>query len=102
MNYLLLFLTLLWPMSACQEEGTVLERELGTVTKVGDFGYALVPDSDPGTRYAPNELEDAYEVDGLRVIFSGVVGAVPSSGERGGRVWATPLTLTHIEKAKTH
>ena len=79
----------------------VLENVTGTVTKVGNFGFGLVPDSDPGTRYAPTEpLDDEFQQDGLRVRFSGIVGDPDESaapGGRGGRRWGTPFEVTHIE-----
>jgi hypothetical protein len=67
----------------------------GTVQRVGDFGYGLVPDSDPGTRYAPDRLPSAFQVDGLRVVFSGEVLPPPANA----RLWATPLRLTAIRRA---
>ncbi len=82
-----------------QEAGDVLSDEKATVTKVGNFGYALIPDSDKGARYRPHELADEFKEDGLRVVFSGVIGNVPNDGS-GGRVWATPLELTKIAHLK--
>lgn len=72
-----------------------IDNVTGTVVKVGSFGYGLVPDADPGTRYAPTEpLADSFQVDGLRVRFSGELGD-PSDIQ--GRRWGTPLKVTHIE-----
>lgn len=81
-----------------ETEREVLELVPGTVTQVGNFGFGLVPDSDPGTRYAPTEpLPESFQSDGLRVRFSGVVGDPDEGGGRGGRRWGTPLEVTHIE-----
>ncbi len=74
--------------------GPTLRDVPGTVVRVGDFGYALVPDSDPGTRYAPDRLPEAFQEDGLEVLFSGMVGD-PSDTRRR---WGTPLRLTDIRR----
>jgi hypothetical protein len=60
------------------------------------MGYGIVPDSDPGTRYAPDHLPAEFEVDGLRVVFSGDVQTPPP----GARVWGTSLRLTAIRRAE--
>jgi hypothetical protein len=71
-----------------------MEDVPGSVVQVGDFGFGLVPDSDPGTRYAPvKELPEEFCQDGLRVRFSGVLQESP----RGVRLWGTPLKVTKIE-----
>jgi hypothetical protein len=67
----------------------------GRVVRVGRFGYGIVPDADSGTRYAPEELPAELRVDGLRVVFAGVLVAPPA----GVRQWGTPLRLTSIRKA---
>jgi hypothetical protein len=54
--------------------------------------YGIVPDSDRGTRYAPDRLPDDFKKDGVRVIFSGRVGPI----DPNVRMWGTPLTLTSI------
>lgn len=54
--------------------------------------YAIVPDADRGTRYAPDRLPEAFRKDGLRVVFSGRIGTV----DPNVRSWGTPLTLTAI------
>jgi len=77
------------------EPDTALVEGGGRVVKVGRFGYGIVPDSDPGTRYAPEELPAELRVDGLRVVFAGVLVAPPA----GVRQWGTPLRLTSIRKA---
>lgn len=98
--------SLLWIPLAClaaeppadKPDAEVLELVPGTVTEVGSFGFGLVPDSDPGTRYAPVEpLPESFQRDGLRVRFSGVVGDADEGAGRGGRRWGTPLEVTHIE-----
>ena len=81
--------------SPASDGETVIENMAGTVTKVGNFGYGLIPDDDPGTRYAPTEpLAEDFQQDGLRVRFSGVLG---DPSELRGRRWGTPLKVTHIE-----
>lgn len=100
------FMALLWlpclgivagDAPAHDADAEVLELVTGTVTKVGNFGYGLVPDAEPGTRYAPTEpLPESFQQDGLRVRFSGVVGDPDDVGGRGRR-WGTPLEVTHIE-----
>lgn len=72
-------------------------EEMGTVKQVGNLGYGIVPDSDPGTRYAPDRLPPEFEVDGLRVIFSGEETAPPE----GARLWGTYFRLTAIRKASS-
>ena len=44
----------------------------GTIREVNAANgwYAIVPDADRATRYAPDRLPDDYRTDGLRVIFS--------------------------------
>ena len=59
--------------------------------EVGWFG--IVPDSDRGTRYAPDRLPDEFKKDGLRVVFSGRAGRV----DPNVRTWGIPLVLTKIE-----
>ena len=54
--------------------------------------YAIVPDGDRGTRYAPDRLPDEFRKDGLRVIFSGRAGRI----DPNVRTWGVPLTLTAI------
>lgn len=73
-----------------------LHDAAGTVKRVGTMGYGIVPDSDPGTRYAPDHLPAEFEVDGLRVVFSGDVQTPPP----GARVWGTSLRLTAIRRAE--
>ncbi|MCB1055147.1 MAG: hypothetical protein KDD11_06495 [Acidobacteria bacterium] len=77
------------------EPGATLSDIAGHVAKVGDLGWALVPDADPGTRYAPDELGEEFHEDGLRVVFSGVLGELA----RGERRWGYPLHLTSIRRA---
>jgi hypothetical protein len=54
--------------------------------------YGIVPDSDRGTRYAPDRLPDDVKKDGVRVIFSGRVGPI----DPNVRMWGTPFTVTSI------
>ena len=57
--------------------------------------YAIVPDGDRGTRYAPDRLSDAFKKNGLRVIVSGRVGRV----DPNVRSWGIPLMVTKIAVA---
>ena len=78
-----------WGLSAGgggEDDEATIQDAHGTIHKVGNFGYAIVPDEDPGTRYAPVEaLAEEFCEDGLRVIFSGKVGSSDDRGGRGGR-----------------
>lgn len=75
--------------------GETLTEASGTVCQVGDFGFAIVPDHDRGTRFGPDELPAPYQKHGLRVVFSGKVLDLPA----GARTWATPFDLTEIRKS---
>lgn len=78
-------------------EEEAIDDAKGTMRQVGSFGFGIVPDDDPGSRYAPTEeVAEEFRVDGLRVVFSGTVGE-PSEG-RGGRRWGTPISLTKLER----
>lgn len=70
----------------------VAAEETGTVRKVGEFGYGLVPDRDPGTRYAPANLPDEMKKDGLRVAWTGRETEPPA----GVRLWGTPYRIEKI------
>ena len=103
---LALILVATWPVVAGEDgDSEILTEVNGQVVKVGNFGFGLVPDDEPGTRYAPVEpLAEEFQQDGLKVRFSGEVGSaddMPARGGRGGRRWGTPLTVTHIEKIAT-
>ena len=79
--------------------GAALKNVRGTVRSVNpeQGWYALVPDRDPGTRYAPETpLAEAFRKDGLRVVFSGKLKRLPD----GERRWGTPLDVTRIELEK--
>jgi hypothetical protein len=73
-----------------------VEDATGTIRRVGNFGYGIVPDSDPGTRYAPDRLPVEFQVDSLRVIFSGVA----QSPAANVRLWGTSFRLTAIRRAE--
>ncbi len=86
---------LCWLAPSAYAEEKVTEA-VGTMQKVGDFGFGIVPDDDPGTRYAPTEeVMEAFQKDGLRVIFSGTVQGAEDG--RSGRRWGTPIALTQLE-----
>ncbi|HEY7412638.1 MAG TPA: hypothetical protein VII13_17995 [Vicinamibacteria bacterium] len=80
---------------AAADGGQHVENAPGVIRRVGDLGYGIVPDADPGTRYAPDALAEEFRVDGLRVIFSGEVREPPPHA----RLWGTPLRLTSIRRA---
>jgi hypothetical protein len=77
-------------------DDAVVTDAVGTVHEVGAGSgrWSLVPDDDPGQRYAPDELPEAFRVEGLRVVFSGEVGEIPPNV----RMWGTPLHLTAIRR----
>jgi hypothetical protein len=87
--------------AACAHRGAgaagqpAVEEQTGVIRRVGTFGYGIVPDRDPGTRYAPDRLSREFEVDGLRVIFTGAETAPPP----GARLWGTPFHLVSIRRA---
>jgi len=79
------------------QPGERISEASGAVVQVGNFGFGLVPDADSGTRYAPTKtLSEDFQVDGLRVVFSGVVEESP----RGVRLWGTPLRVTAIRRVE--
>ena len=89
-------LVLLCALPLAAAPGGILKHLRGTVRTVNaeQGWYALVPDRDPGTRYDPEPpLPEALRKDGLRVVFSGKVKALPE----GERRWGIPLELTGIE-----
>ena len=73
----------------------VITKEKGTIHHISadtDW-YTIVPDNDPGTRYAPTNLGEEFKREGLRVIFSGKVGKIPPDA----RLVGIPIELTKIE-----
>jgi hypothetical protein len=66
----------------------------GTITAVNasQGWFAIVPDRDQSIRYAPDALAEEFRKDGLRVVFSGRVGAV----DPNARAWGIPLALAKI------
>ena len=78
-------------LAAAYQAGDKIEDAHGTIRKVGTAWYGIVPDEDPGTRFAPDALPEEFRQDGLRVVYSGVVKELP-----GGRTWGIPLELTAI------
>ena len=74
----------------------VASEEPGTIRRVGTFGFAIVPDRDPGTRYVPDRpFPPEFQVDGLRVVFSGTETEPPE----GVRQWGTPYRLATLRRA---
>lgn len=89
-----LMLLLSLGLTLCQDPGTVLKDEPATMRQVGELGFVIIPDSDTASHYIPDQLDETYRRDGLRVVFSGVVGTLPDDTK--GRAWGTPLKLTKI------
>ena len=95
-------LVVLLPLFACgprsgpqPPNGPALEDQVGTIRKVGTFGFGIVPDRDPGTRLAPDRLPAEFAVDGLRVIYRGIeTSPLPDS-----RLWGIPFQLVAIRRA---
>jgi len=77
-----------------QDETENIVAGKGTMVKVGTFGYGIVPDAEPGTRYQPIGLPEEFQEDGLRVRFKGELAEL----EPNVRRWGTPLRLIEIEK----
>lgn len=72
------------------------DEQAGTIRRIGTLGFAIVPDRDPGTRYAPERaFPPEFQVDGMRVLFSGVVAPSPE----GVRQWGTPFRLATLRRA---
>jgi hypothetical protein len=72
------------------------DEQAGTIRRIGTQGFAIVPDRDPGTRYAPDRaFPREFQVDGMRVLFSGVVAPSPE----GVRQWGTPFRLATLRRA---
>jgi hypothetical protein len=70
-----------------------IENHTGTIQRVGTFGYAIVDDATPDSRFAPSNLPASFKRDGLRVLFSGKRGVIPPNV----RMWGAPLELTSIQ-----
>lgn len=87
-------------LAAPPRKPRVIKNEPGTIVLVSaeQGWYGIVPDSDPGTRFAPDNLRPKFRVDGLRVTFSGEVGVIPPNV----RMWGTPLHLTDIQAKDPH
>jgi hypothetical protein len=78
-----------------QPTETITDAPGAVVAVRPDAGWwGIVPDSDRGTRYAPDRLPDEFKVDGLRVVFSGRVRPV----DPNVRMWGTPIDLTNIRR----
>lgn len=80
-------------LACAWQAGDEIQEAQGTIRKVGTQWFGIVPDEDPGTRFAPDKLPEAMKRDGLRVVYSGVVKELP-----GGRTWGIPLQLTEIRE----
>ena len=80
-------------LGAAQQELTNVAGAIEAVNPRAGW-YAIVPDGDRDTRYAPDRLPDDFKKDGLRIVFSGRVGRV----DPNARTWGIPLTLTKIER----
>jgi hypothetical protein len=80
-------------LGAAQQQLTNVAGKIEAVNPRAGW-YAIVPDGDRDTRYAPDRLPDDFKKDGLRIVFSGRVGRV----DPNARTWGIPLTLTKIER----
>jgi hypothetical protein len=80
-------------LASAWQAGDEIQEAKGTIRKVSTAWFGIVPDQDPGTRFAPDRLPEQYRHDGLRVVYSGVVKDLP-----GGRTWGIPLQLTEIRE----
>lgn len=67
-----------------------------TVTFIANQ-YTLVPDDDNSQRYMPRNLEEQFKEDGLKVIISGKVFAIPPNV----RMIGTPFEITKITLQNT-
>ena len=67
-----------------------------TVRLLGETDYVIYPDDEPGARYAADDVPESFQVDGLRVAFSGRRLPIPPNV----RLIASPLDLTHIERLR--
>jgi hypothetical protein len=67
----------------------------GTIQQLspGSEWYVIIPDDEKNQRYAPSNLPDEFKKDGLRVIFSGKVAAIPPNV----RMIGIPLELVKVE-----
>lgn len=63
-----------------------------TVQKIVD-SYTLVPIDQPNRRYSTTNLSERYQVEGLKLVVSGVVGAPPPNV----RMLATPFFVTFAQ-----
>jgi len=82
--------------SAAAATPPALDEQAGTIRRVGTLGFAIVPDRDPGTRYAPDRaFPSEFQKDGLRVWFRGSVVESPA----GVRQWGTPFRLATLRRA---
>ena len=57
-----------------------LVDQQGTIQKIGNVGFVIVPDQQR-TRYAPSNLDEKFQQNGQRVVFSGEVGKLPRTSD---------------------
>jgi hypothetical protein len=72
-----------------------LVRETGTVVYNQLEGGFYGIQSDEGARYEPLNLPPEYRIDGLKVMFRGVIRPDMATIH----MWGKPLELLHIEKS---
>ena len=82
------------PAAESEEDSRTVTDVPGRVVRVMDDRWALQPENDEGTRYAPDELPEEFRIDGLAVVFSGEIGEIPPNV----RMYGTPLRLTDIRR----
>jgi hypothetical protein len=63
----------------------------GAIRSLGEWGFMILDDS--GTGFCPSNLPEEFEAEGLRVLFSGRTGPVPSNVRMPG----APLELSAIQ-----
>lgn len=65
--------------------------QMGTIKRMGT-NFIIAPDENPNMRYLPKNLDKTFQEDGLRVMFSGVVGNIPPNI----RLIGTPFEVRNI------
>lgn len=55
--------------------------------------FVIVPDSLNDIRFLPDSIPDQFRIDGCRIIFSGIIGEIPTNQRLPG----TPLKISKID-----
>ena len=84
--------------SETSEQPVQLEDDVvnhtGVIQQVGTNIYVIIDNAEEGGHYVPINLPADFKENGLRVLFSGRVGEVPSNVRMAG----TPLVLSTIQR----